>query len=107
LRLQGNRFGCQGNNGWQAERLPYNDWDFVTSIDDHRFSDRVRDARIERRIAREMSSNLVTICLYGADLWPTNTGRIKSERVAVTNAACLFAKDPVRTETIAEGSSGK
>ncbi len=22
--MQGNRFGCRGNNGWQAKRLPYN-----------------------------------------------------------------------------------
>jgi hypothetical protein len=55
-----------------------------------------------------MSSNLVTVCLYGADLWPTKTGdRIKSERIAVTDSACLFAKNPIGTETIAEGSSGK
>src|SRR5262249_51056783 len=97
---------------WQAERLPYNYWSGVRNSFQRLmitgFADRVRDARIERRIACEISSDLVIACLCGADFCATNTGScIQSERIAIADSACVFAANTLGTETIADGSSGK
>src|SRR4051812_21050536 len=55
-----------------------------------------------------MSRVFITVCLDGTASGATNTGgRNKSEWIAIGNSACVFAADTVRTETIAEGSSGK
>src|SRR5262249_28733560 len=103
---------AEGINGWQAERLPYNNWSDIDgifpSIDDNRISDRVRDASIEKPVLRDMFRLFITVCLGGTPFGTTNTGgRIESERIAIDDSGCLFAADALGTETIAAGSSGK
>jgi hypothetical protein len=66
-----------------------------------------RDAQTKESLLHNLLPAASILFFCGGSVCTTNTGWIKSERVAVTNAACLFAKDHVRTETIAEGSSGK
>jgi len=76
-------------------------------IDDHRFSDRVRDASIENRLLCD-AAFLITVFLGDKRLGATNPdGRIKSERIAIADPACVFATDTVGAEAIAEGGSGK
>ena len=103
---------AEGVNGWQAKRLPYNDWSDIDkiflSIDDHRFSDRVRDASNENRLLCDVAWVFITVRLDNRALGATNAGgHIKSEWIAIADSACVFAADIVGTETIAKGSSGK
>ena len=70
------------------------------------FSDTVRDASIEKRVLRALFCVFIAVCLGGTALRATNTrGRIKSERIAIADSACVFAADVVGTEAIAESSS--
>jgi hypothetical protein len=99
-------------NGWQAERLPYSDWSDIDkifpSIDDHRFSDRVRDASIENWLLFDVAWVFITVRLDNKALGATDaSGCSKSERIAIADSACVFAADIVGTETIAKGSSRK
>ena len=81
---------------------------FFPSIDDHTFSDRVRDASIEKPVWRGMSCVLVAVGLGGTARGATNTGGgIKSEWIAIADSACVFAANIDGTETIAKGSAGK
>ena len=110
--MWGNRLGCRENNYWHAERLPYNNWSDTgwtfPSIDDHRFSDKVCDAPIEKPFLAEVRSVVVAIRLRARALRATNTGgRIKSKRIAFADSVCVFATDTVGAEKITEGSSGK
>src|SRR5436190_3278031 len=104
--------GCRGNKRLAGEAPAYNDWSdtdrIFPSIDDHRFSDRVRDAPIEKWLLRHVPCVFIAVRLAGTALGTTNTGgRIKSERIAIADSACVFDADTVGTETIAEGRSGK
>lgn len=77
------------------------------SIADHWFSDRVCDAPIEKRLLRDTPCAFIAVRFGGTGLGAAYIARIKSKRIAIRNSACVFATDIVRTEAIAEGSSGK
>ena len=64
--------------------------------------------RNRKSIIRRLSSLTRLVCLCSTRNCATNTGAcIKSERITIADAGCVFAADTVGTETIAEGSSGK
>ena len=69
-------------------------------------SDKLRDAWIGKSIIRRLSSLTRFVFLRSASGCTTNAGgRIKSERIAIADASCVFSTDTVGTETIAEGRS--
>ena len=71
-------------------------------------SEKVRDDWIAKSFSRNRPSLAFLVSLRSASDCATNTGgRIKSERIAIADAACVFAADTVGTETIAEGRFGK
>jgi len=70
------------------------------------FSDTVCDAWLEERLVCNLSSAFIGVCLRGRAFGATNTGgRIKFERIAVADSACVLAAEASGTETIAESSS--
>jgi len=73
-----------------------------------RFSDRVRDAPIEKLFLRELASINFAGRLRAASGRAGNACcGVEPERFTVPNTNYLFATDTCGTETIAEGSSGK
>lgn len=71
------------------------------------FSDTVRDAPIEKRFLVDVRPVVIAIRLPARALGAANTCRIKSERIAFADSACVFDTDTVGAETTAKGSFGK
>ena len=76
------------------------------SIDDHKFSDRVCDASIEKRVVRSMSRFVSTLDLGCTGFGATNSDdHVRSDRIAIAGSTCLFDRDAIRTQAITKGSS--